>query len=130
MPARGIGIFPYPRLRRLGETDLFVVAVIDGPFQSLSEKAGLMKVLTGWVRERKEVLKACEKERENIEKLLDDCLERSVHGVVIADDLAGDKATFLDPLHIERFFSVLPTRRIENSSGPCRRPFSFLRQPH
>ena len=105
-PATGYRYFPVSALEEVsGETDLFVVAVIDGPFQSLSEKAGLMKVLTGWVRERKEVLKAYEKERENIEKLLDDCLERSVHGVVIADDLAGDKATFLDPLHIERFFS-------------------------
>ena len=94
-PATGYRYFPVSTLEEVsGETDLFVVAVIDGPFQRLSEKAGLMKVLTGWVRERENVLKAYEKERENMEKLLDDCLERPVHGVVIADDLAGDKRHF------------------------------------
>ena len=105
-PATGYRYFPVSTLKEVsGETDLFVVAVIDGPFQRLSEKMGLMKVLTGWVRERENVLEAYKNEREDVESLLDGCLEHAVHGVVIADDLAGDGATFLDPLHIARFFS-------------------------
>lgn len=87
----------------LDRTDLFVMAVIDGPFQRLVGKKGLMKVLTGWGSERETFLKAYENERVDVEHLLDRCLERAVHGVVIADDLAGDQATFFHPLDIKRF---------------------------
>ncbi len=86
-------------------TDLFVTAVIDGPFQRLVEKEGLIRVLTGWGIERENVLKAYEDERINVLGLLMDCLEHSAHGIVIADDLAGDRHTFLSPDDIERFFS-------------------------
>ena len=89
----------------LAETDLFVMAVIDGPFQRLVEKEGLMAVFSGWVRDRKDVLKAYENERRDVLNLLEDCLEHAVHGIVIADDLAGDTATFLDPVEIEKYFS-------------------------
>lgn len=104
--ALGYRYFPVSVIREVLETtDLFVMAVIDGPFQRLAEKRGLMKVLTGLVCERKNVLKAYENERANVENLLGRCLEHPVHGVVIAEDLAGDQSTFFDPLHIKRFFS-------------------------
>ena len=89
----------------LAATDLFVMAVIDGPFQRLVEKEGLMTVFSGWVRDRENVLKAYENERKHVLNLLADCLEHAVHGIVIADDLAGDTATFLDPVEIEKYFS-------------------------
>ena len=89
----------------LAATDLFVMAVIDGPFQRLVEKEGLMAVFGGWVRDRENVLKAYDNERKHVLNLLADCLEHAVHGIVIADDLAGDTATFLDPVEIERYFS-------------------------
>lgn len=102
----GYRYFPVSAIQEVLETtDLFVMTVIDGPFQRLAEKRGLMKVLTGWARERETFLKAYENERTNVENLLGRCLEHPVHGVVIADDLAGDQATFFDPLHIKRFFS-------------------------
>ena len=104
--ALGYRYFPVSAIQEvLDTTDLFVVSVIDGPFQRIVEKEGLMTVLTGWVRERENILKAYDDERANVENLLDRCLERGVHGIVIADDLAGDQATFLDPLDIKRFFS-------------------------
>lgn len=111
--ALGYRYFPVSAIQEvLDTTDLFVMAVIDGPFQRIVEKGGLMKVLTGWVRERENVLKAYGNERANVENLLDRCLEHPVHGVVIADDLAGDKSTFFDPLHIKRFFSPFYDRAV------------------
>jgi len=89
----------------LEKTDLFVMVAMDGPFQRLSERAGLMKVLTEWLRDRESVLRAYIKEREHVLDLLDRCLEYSAHGVVIAEDLAGDSSTFLSPMDIERYFS-------------------------
>ena len=94
--ALGYRYFPVSAIQEVLETtDLFVMAVIDGPFQRLAGKRGLMKVLTGLVCERENVLKAYENERANVENLLGRCLEHSVHGVVIADDLAGDQSTIL-----------------------------------
>ncbi len=96
----------------LASTDLFVMAIIDGPFQKLVGKIGLMKVLTGWISEKKAFLEAYENERADVEDLLSRCLEYPVHGVVIADDLAGDRSTFLNPLHIERFSSPFYARAV------------------
>ena len=111
--ALGYRYFPVSAIQEvLGTTDLFVMAVNDGPFQRLVEKRGLMKILTGWVSEKENVLKAYEDERANIENLLGRCLEHPVHGVVIADDLAGDQGTFLDPLHIKRFFTPFYDRAV------------------
>lgn len=89
----------------LAATDLFVMVVIDGPFQRLVEKEGLMAFFGGWVQDRGNVLKAYENEQKHVLNLLEDCLAHAVHGVVIADDLAGGTATFLDPVEIERYFS-------------------------
>ncbi|MCG6878112.1 MAG: hypothetical protein LJE96_03030 [Deltaproteobacteria bacterium] len=89
----------------LAATDLFVMAVIDGPFQRLVEKEGLMAVFAGWVQDRENVLKAYKNEQKHVLHLLEDCLAHAVHGVVIADDLAGNTDTFLDPVEIEQYFS-------------------------
>ena len=105
-PSTGYRYFPVSALDDVTkETDLFVMAVMDGPFQRLSVKTGLMSVLTGWVREKENLLKAYENERKEVLDLLQRCLEHSVHGVVIADDLAGGRSLFLNPLDIQRFFS-------------------------
>ena len=102
----GYRYFTVKELRETREkTELFVTAVVDGPFQRLVEKEGLTNVLTGWAVERDNVLKAYETERGNVLRLLEDCLGCSVHGVVIADDLAWDRSTLLDPDDIEEYFS-------------------------
>lgn len=111
--ALGYRYFPVDAIQEaLATTDLFVVAIIDGPFQRLVEKRGLMKVLTGWASEKEAFLEAYENERTDVEDLLSRCLEYPVHGIVIADDLAGNRSTFLDPLHIERFSSPFYARAV------------------
>jgi hypothetical protein len=85
--------------------DLYLTVVIDGPFQRLTEKQGLMKVLAGWKRERHEVAKEYEKERAEVERLIARCLERSVDSVIIADDLAGERSLMIDPYDIQDLFS-------------------------
>ena len=90
--ALGYRYFPVSAIQEvLDTTDLFVTAVIDGPFQRLVGKKGLMKVLTGWVSERETVLKAYENERADVENLLDRCLEHPVHGVVGRSRYAAEK---------------------------------------
>lgn len=77
--------------------DLFVMALIDGPFQRLAEKRGLMNVLTGWRRERHGFKKAYEQERAAVDVLIRGSLELPIGAAVIADDVAGERAPFMGP---------------------------------
>jgi uroporphyrinogen decarboxylase len=83
----------------------FLTVVVDGPFQRLTEKKGLMKILAGWKRERHEVAREFEKERAEVELLIAQCLELSVDSVIIADDLAGEHSLMIDPHDIQDLFS-------------------------
>lgn len=85
--------------------DSFLAVVIDGPFQRLVDKIGLMKVLTGWKRDPHEVAKEYEKEREKVDILLTQCLGLSVDSVIIADDLAGERSPFFDLYDIQDLLS-------------------------
>lgn len=83
----------------------FLMVVMNGPFQRLGEKIGLKEILKGWKRERHEMAKEYEKEGIEVGILIEQCLERSVDAIVIADDLAGESSTFVDPHEIEDLFS-------------------------
>jgi len=87
------------RARRMGTE--FVAAVVDGPFQELVNQLGLMEVLTGLVRNRQEILCIFEKEHKKILDLINRCLDQGAHTVVIADDLAADRALLIRPADVE-----------------------------
>lgn len=95
-----------------GINDLFVMALIDGPLQRLVEKKGLMKLLTGWKRERHELAKAYKKEREAVDVLIRRCLELSINSVIIADDVAGEQAPFVGPHDIQDLFAPFYTHAV------------------
>jgi hypothetical protein len=101
--------YRYFSLKELKEAsrirELFLAALIDGLFQRLVGKKGLMKILTEWKRKTQEVANAYEKERAEIDILIKRCLELSVDAVIIADDLAGERSTFVDPRDIQDLFS-------------------------
>jgi uroporphyrinogen-III decarboxylase len=92
--------------------DLFVMAIIDGPFQRLVEKRGLMKVLSGWRRECDEVAAVYERERVGVDMLIKQCLEQSVDAVVIADDIAGERSLFVAPEKMQGLFSPFYTEAV------------------
>jgi hypothetical protein len=88
----------------------FLTALIDGPFQRLAGKKGLMKILTEWKREKHEVAKEYEKERAEVDILIKRCLELSVDALIIADDLAGERSVFVDPRDIQDLLSPFYTQ--------------------
>jgi hypothetical protein len=100
-----------------GMSDLFLIALIEGPFQRLAQEKGLMEILTGWKRERHEVAKAYEKERAGVDILIKRCLELSVDAVIIADDLAGERSLFIDPSDIQDFFSPFYSQAVSEIHG-------------
>jgi uroporphyrinogen decarboxylase len=92
--------------------DLFVMALIDGPFQRLAEKRGLMNVLAGWRREQHEFKKAYEQERAEVDVLIRRSLELSVGAVVVADDMAGEHAPFVGPDDLQELCSPFYTQAV------------------
>jgi uroporphyrinogen-III decarboxylase len=108
--------YRYFSLKELEEASrmsaLFLTALIDGPFQRLAEKRGLMKILTGWKREKHEFAKEYNKERGEVDILIKQCLELSVDAVVLADDLAGERSPFVDPHDIQDLFSPFYTQAV------------------
>ncbi len=82
-------------------TELFLTAVIDGPFQALAGRYGLMEVLSGWVKERGRLLEAYGEECRRAQSLVEECLGQGPGAVVIADDLAGERGPFLGPRDVE-----------------------------
>ncbi len=81
--------------------DAFVAAVVDGPFQALVNRMGLMEVLMGWAGEREEIVAAYVKIQEETTILIEKCLACGVHGIVIADDLSGDQGPLISPADIK-----------------------------
>jgi hypothetical protein len=108
--------YRYFSLKELEEasrmSDLLVMAVINGPFQRLAAKKGLMKILAGWKREEYEFANEYEKERIEVDILIKKCLELSVHAIIIADDLAGERSPFVDPHDIQDLLSHFYTQAV------------------
>ncbi len=111
--ALGYRYFSLKELKEVtGVCDLFWVTIVDGPFQRLSQKMGLIKILTGWRRERREIENAYQKERADVQILIEQCLDLPVDAVVIADDLAGERSPFLNPDDIQDLFSPFYARAV------------------
>jgi hypothetical protein len=100
-----------------GIDDLFVMALIDGPFQRLTEKRGLMNVLTGWRRERHKFKKAYEQERATVDVLIRESLELPIGAVVIADDVAGERAPFIGPDDLQELCSSFYSQAVSEIHG-------------
>lgn len=98
--------------RAAGLSDRFLMAVIDGPFQRLIEKHGLMKILSGWMREKDRILELVRKERVGFRKLLDQVLQTPVDGIVMAEDLAGEQGPLISPADIETHFATAYTQAV------------------
>jgi hypothetical protein len=110
--AYGYRYFSLKELEEAPRSDLFVMAVINGPFQRLTEKKGLMKILSAWKQEQLEVPDEYEKEWIEVDILIERCLELSVDAIIIADDLAGERFTFIDQREIQDIFSPFYTKAV------------------
>lgn len=84
---------------------LFLTLVIDGPFQRLSQRLGLMKVLNYLGRKRTEIKIEFEEEFSNINFLINKCLDLQVNAIVIADDVAGENNLFIIPELFNNIFA-------------------------
>lgn len=86
-----------------------LVAIIDGPFQRMVNQQGLMQVLMNWTEDKESTLAAYAVEEQIALDLIGRCLEKGFDAIILADDLAGEKAPLINPLELDtlctRFYS-------------------------
>jgi uroporphyrinogen decarboxylase len=84
------------------KSGLFVGVVVDGPFQRLVEKEGLLTFLAGRQENERLITKKIVNEAEKVEGIISQCLKLNVGAVVVADDLAYQKSTYMNPAFTSR----------------------------
>ena len=82
-------------------SDLPVLAVIDGPFQEMVNKVGLMRVLTDWIRNPKILYGAYEAEKKGALDTIQQSLNLGVNGIVMADDFSTERGPLVNPADID-----------------------------
>ncbi len=101
-PGLGYRYFGCPDLKHAVRfSGRYVIAVIDGPFQEMVNRLGLISVLTDWLRDREKTIRVYKQEAKNCLGLIHQSLEQGVHAIVMADDLAQDKGLLISPQDIE-----------------------------
>lgn len=88
-------------------SDLFVAVILDGPFQRLVDKQGLIPLLAGFKDDKEAVSRRFDEEAADLEVILKQCLELNVGAVVVADDLAYQQSTYMSPDAYEKLLGPL-----------------------
>lgn len=91
---------------------LFVGVVINGPFQRLVEKKGLVFLLKAWKKNKQVIIQDYKKEAAEVEILITQCLKLKVGAVVIADDLAWKDSTYFNPNDLKGVLTPFYTKAV------------------
>ena len=85
----------------LRERTGLLAAIIDSPFQRMVNQRGLMQLLMDWSEDRQTVTAAYTKEEKIVLKLIDGCPAKGIEAIILADDLAGERGPFINPLELD-----------------------------
>jgi uroporphyrinogen decarboxylase len=88
-------------LRELGkwanETHRFIMALVDGLFWRQEDPLTFEKFILGISKGENHVLELIRFKKKRCNSLIQRCLERGAHGVIIGDDLAYNRGPFVSP---------------------------------
>lgn len=94
-----------------GRTGL-LAAIIDSPFQRMVNQRGLMPLLMDWSEDRQAVTAAYAKEGEIVLELIDRCSAKGIEAIILADDLAGERGPFINPLELDSVCTPFYSRAV------------------
>lgn len=98
----------YDSIRRWrGETDFFIFALIDGPFQGTAQQMDFVDFLLRLGRGDERIKELAAKQAEKGLAMARQCLRSGAHGILLADDVAYTKSLFVQPLLMREFFVPL-----------------------
>ena len=87
------------------ETDFFSFAIIDGPFQGTAKLfSSFNEFLVAIAKRNPIILELAAKVAAANVQLGLDALKLGAHGLIIADDIAYQRGTFISPGHLREFF--------------------------
>jgi uroporphyrinogen-III decarboxylase len=113
-PDLGYRYFDSTHIKRAAAVyDRPIFAAVDGPFQSLVNQLGLMRVLTDWIQNPKEIFDAYEAESEKALALISKVIEHRVSAVVITDDFSSDSGPFVSPSDIDKMCSPFYAQAVQ-----------------
>ena len=98
----GYRLFVPADLRRAAGSDLFVAAVISGPFQRIVDEKGLQYALADVARDAAEAAGAGAREAAEAVRLVEACVENGADAVVIAEDMAYDAGSFFAASNLDQ----------------------------
>ena len=87
------------------ETDFFIFAIIDGPFQGTAKLFSSFSEFLVAIAKRDPIIRelATKVVAANVQLGLD-ALQSGANGLIIADDIAYQRGTFISPSHLREFF--------------------------
>jgi len=85
------------------ESDLFVMALVDGMFWHSSDPWPFEKFLSALIKGAKQIRALISQKKEKAMDLTRHCLEVGAHGCVIGDDIAFDRGLFASLTHLEKW---------------------------
>ena len=86
------------------ETDCFVFALIDGGFSRALSAMGFHAFMEGTLKDPGRVNALIEGFFQESLVKLEGCVEAGAHGIMIGDDLAYQKATFISPVSLRKLY--------------------------
>lgn len=89
-------MFNPSEIREATESGFFVLAVVDGPFQMLVNRRGLIRVLTDIARRIDDISDTVNNEAKRATSLVEMCISHGADAVMIAEDIAYDRGTFFN----------------------------------
>ncbi|HBT47738.1 MAG TPA: hypothetical protein DEA73_07685 [Peptococcaceae bacterium] len=95
-------------------TDFFVFAIIDGPFQGTAGRMDFMDFLLRLADREEGVKEMAWKEARFGLETARRCVEAGAHGVIIADDIAYTRGTYVAPSLLRELFLPLWQWQVEN----------------
>jgi uroporphyrinogen decarboxylase len=96
-------IIKYESIQRFKDEDLFVFWIVDGVFQSVVRRHGLMAVLS-MMGDSLDVLAAeFISTSEQVVISMNQAVDAGAHGIILADDIAYGQGTYMSPDFIERY---------------------------
>lgn len=90
-----------------------VFAVVDGPFQEMVSRIGMMQLLMQWGKNKKEITEFYLEESKKTLKLISDLVESPISAIVMADDFSSDMGPMINPLDIETLFTPFYSRAVK-----------------
>jgi uroporphyrinogen decarboxylase len=93
----GYRVFNPSEIKKAAESGLFVMAVVDGPFQMLVNRMGLRRALADIAGRTDELSGTVNNEAKQVSSLVETCIHYGANAVMIAEDIAYEGGSFFSP---------------------------------